>query len=254
MGNRKLLWFIPMITSMVLGAAVGIFFFWALFFWYSGSIVKMLCAHGTCEGSSTETVKILEKRDALQALPLGKIVLLAPKAMKVGDIRQVDANVGIDVPLEALQKALRPGDQSLEGEARLAAKMSAVLVGVAFTIKPLSPEQQTVASGFPTVWSWSVEAREQGEQELEATLYALLPDAPQRVDSYAQKISVSVHSQTWGEWLEAFGKQFDAAKTVVVSLFGLATFAAGWFGLTLNRRRKMPQSRSRARASPGRRL
>jgi hypothetical protein len=111
--------------------------------------------------------------------------------------------------------------------------MSAELVGVGFTIKPLSPEQQKIASGFPTVWRWSVEAKDHGEQELEATLYALFEGAnstPQRVDSYTQKITVSVRALTLGEWLEAFGKQFDVLKTIVVALFGAATIAAGWIG------------------------
>jgi hypothetical protein len=173
---------------------------------------------------------------------MGKIVLRAPMNMKVGDIRQVDANVGIDVPLETLQGNLRPGDQKVVGLARLSAEMAAVLVGAGFKIKPLSPEQQTIAVGFPTVWSWSVEASEQGEQVLEATLYALLPEGAhtplQRVDSYIQKISVDVRERTWGEWFEAFGKQFDTAKSVVVALFGLATVAAGWFGISLSRRKR----------------
>jgi hypothetical protein len=180
---------------------------------------------------SNDVVAILQKGRTLQGLPFGKIVLVAPAEMKVGDVRQVDANVGIDVPMETLRKALHPADQEFEGVARLSAKMSAQLIGSGFSIKALTPEQQTIASGFPTVWSWSIEAKDHGEQLLEATLYALLPDA-QRLGSYTQKIDVSVRPQTWSDWFEAFGKQYTTAEAIVVSLFGLGTFAAGWFGIS----------------------
>jgi hypothetical protein len=119
--------------------------------------------------------------------------------------------------------------------------MAAVLVGTGFKIKPLTPKQQTIAAGFPTVWSWSVEASEQGEQVLEATLYALLPEGAntplQRVDSYVQKITVDVRERTLGEWFEALGHQFEVAKSIIIALFGLATVAASWFGFSFARRK-----------------
>jgi hypothetical protein len=181
----------------------------------------------------------------LNGLPVGQVVLFAPATMTAGETRQVDANVGINVPMEKLQKTLRSGDQKLDGVSHLSAKMAAILGGPGFEIRLLSPEEQLVAAGFPTSWSWSVKAQEHGEQELTVTLYALLDRveskggiARQRVDSYSQKINVDVRAQTWGEWFEAFGKQFDTAKTIVVSLFGLTTVVVGWLGYLATRRKK----------------
>jgi hypothetical protein len=69
-----------------------------------------------------------------------------------------------------------------------------------------------VAEGFPTVWEWEIEAKIEGAQELQATLYALVPDsasttARQWVDSYTQQIKVSVRPQTWTEWLNSGGEE-----------------------------------------------
>jgi hypothetical protein len=183
-----------------------------------------------------------QRGDALRALPVGRIVLLAPAKMKVGDARQVEANVGLDVPEDVLKRNLRSGDQKLESIARVSTEMAATLTGAGFKITPVSPEQQTLAVGFATVWTWTVEAKEQGEQFLEATLYALVPEGTntprQRVDSYTQKISVDVRERTWGEWFEAFGRQFDEAKSIVIALFGLGTVITGWLGISFAFRAK----------------
>jgi hypothetical protein len=77
--------------------------------------------------------------------------------------------------------------------------MIATLSGPGFKIDAITPETQTIAEGFPTVWSWNVEAKESGDQELQAVLYALVPDGTttsrQRVNSFTQKITVSVREK-----------------------------------------------------------
>jgi hypothetical protein len=155
-----------------------------------------------------------------------------------------DANVGLLVPVETLQQHLREGDQKLEGTAQVSAQMSAVLTGAGFRITPLSPEKQQLALGYPTVWSWTIEAIEAGKEQLQAQLYVIVPTAQidrQFVRSLSREVVVTVRDQTWTEWFEAVGKEFDTAKTIVVSLFGVATLAAGWFGFSLTRRRKNVQ-------------
>ena len=129
-----------------------------------------------------------ERGNAIEALPKGKIVLNAPSAMTVGQKREVQANVGIDVPVETLKKHLGAQDQQIVGALSVSSEMIAALSGPDFTIESITPEQQSIARGFPTVWSWNVTANEDGEQELEATLYALVSNTRQRVDSYSQKI------------------------------------------------------------------
>jgi hypothetical protein len=189
--------------------------------------------------------------EALKALPEGSIVLQAPTAMKVGDKRKVEARVGLDVPSGTLKLRSNSQDQTFEASLPLSADMVAVLSGSGFTIEAITHQQQSVAAGFPTVWEWNVQAKEDGEQELEATLYALLPDGNstvrQRIGSYAQKIIVTVRAQTWGEWLETFGHEIETANTALVTLAGAATAALGWFGIFFHRRRhkrdaKPPQS------------
>jgi hypothetical protein len=193
--------------------------------------------HPAVGGLADELALMQKKGEVLRSLPVGKIFLKAPAKMRVGETRRVEATVGIDLPETVLQKSVRPGDQKAEGVARLSSQMAATLVGETFKITSLSPEQQDIAAGFPTVWSWNVEATEHGEQLLEATLYAMLPNR-QRVDSYVQNIRVEVRPATWGEWFDAFGREFDVAKSIVVALFGLATLVAGWFGISFAFRAK----------------
>jgi hypothetical protein len=159
---------------------------------------------------SRERARIEENRRALEQLPKGKIVLTGPSAMKVSETRTVHANVGVNVPIDTLRKYVRPGNQTAEGALAVSSKMIAVLNGSGFKISGRTPEEQSVAEGYPTVWSWDVEAKETGDQELEATLYALIggdTSSRQRIDSYTHKISVSVTPQTWGEWLKSLRDQ-----------------------------------------------
>ena len=65
--------------------------------------------------------------------------------------------------------------------------LSAGLAGVAmfggpgFTIEATTPEQQNIAEGHQTIWSWNVTAKQAGEQELEATLYVIQNLVPPEV-------------------------------------------------------------------------
>jgi len=193
--------------------------------------------------------------DAIQALPKGNIVLHAPDAMRVAERRNVEAGVGVNVPMEILRKQVDSRDKAVEGTLRVSSEMVATLNGPGFKIEAVTPEQQAIAEGFPTVWSWNVEAQQEGEQELEATLYALVPDGATssrlRVESYVQKITVSVRAQTWGEWLESLGHEVDAVKAIVVTMVGAATVVFGWFGISFARGKgKVATKSTRRRKSP----
>jgi hypothetical protein len=192
-------------------------------------------AHDTGQASD-QMAAIRSLGQFISALPKGDIVLDAPSEMKVGDKRQVDANVGIHVPIDVLQKKPRASSQQIKGQAQVSSKMSATLSGAGFKIDAINitPENQEIAEGFPTVWSWNVEAQTSGEQELEAVLYALSDDektSRQRVKSFTQTISVSVREKTLDEWLKSVGEEVDAAKGIAVAVGGAATVAIGWFGI-----------------------
>jgi len=191
---------------------------------------------------SKDLEKIVENRRRIEQLPKGNIVLDGPDRMKVSETRAVHANVGVNVPMETLRKGLRPGNQAVEGSLAVSSEMIAVLNGPGFKITATTPEQQSVAEGFPTVWSWNVEANSAGDKELEATLYALVAtgDTPsrQRIDSYTHKISVSVMEQTWGDWVKSFRDEIDAIKGIVVTLSGVVTGLVGWLVLYSDQRKK----------------
>ena len=179
----------------------------------------------------------------LQQLPKGKIYLSAPVEMKVSEKRLVAARVGINVPDDVLRGDNRAGDQSTEGALRISHQMIATLTGPGFAITPTTPEKQAVAEGFPTVWEWTIEANVEGAQDLEATLYALVPDsasstARQRIDSYTQQVKVSVKPQTWSEWLTSAREEIDAVKALLIALASILTLALGWLGISVNRRRR----------------
>lgn len=127
-------------------------------------------------------------------------------------------------------------DKAVERTLHVSSEMEATLNGAGFKIEAVTPARQAIAEGFPTVWSWNVEAQEEGEQQLEATLYASVPDGATssrlRVESYVQKITESVRPQTWGEWLESLSHEIDAAKAIIAALVGAATVAFSWFGIS----------------------
>jgi hypothetical protein len=194
----------------------------------------------------SELRRIQEAGKFLDRLPQGKIVLNAPTTMKVTEVRTVHANVGINVPDEVLRKHSHPGGQSSEAPIRLSREMVATLTGPAFKIVATTPEQQNVADGYPTVWSWNIEATEEGEQYLEATLYALLPSR-ERIDSYRHTVGVIVKQQTWGEWVKAVlnkstQEEFEALRAILItvgSVVGSAmTVLVGWMGWVYSRRRR----------------
>jgi hypothetical protein len=196
--------------------------------------------------SAGERKALAARKQALDKLPKGKIVLDAPTAMKVGETRAVHANVGVNVPLDVLKRYVRPSDQSKEAMLSVSSQMAASLTGSGFKITATTPERQGVAEGVPTVWSWDIEAKDAGDQELEAILYVLLPGTDQqslqRIDSFVHKIGVTVKELTWSEWLKERKEEVDAVKTIAVTLAGAVTAFFGWLGWSYSRRRRNENS------------
>ena len=98
-------------------------------------------------------------------------------------------------------------------------------------------------------------SKKEGTHELEATVYALVPDsasstARQRIDSYTQTIKVSVKAQTWSEWLKSAREEIDAVQAIAIALGGVGTAVLGWLGISASRRsrsrRKSPKPSTRA--------
>jgi hypothetical protein len=193
---------------------------------------------GSVAVSQKKPAAVVARGQQLAALPKGNIVLHAPVTMKVTERRRVDVNVGINAQIEVLKKQIPSSDQTFEGTLRVSASMAATLAGAGFKIEPVTPEEQPIAEGFPTVWSWYIEAKVLGDQELVATLYAIVGTERLRVDSYIQKITVNVIEKSWGEWLQALSHEIDAVKAIAMTVGGVVAAGLGWFGITLSRRKK----------------
>jgi hypothetical protein len=259
--NRRPLW---IGASIALAAAV--LASWVFFSWQAQtnktsipltqvkneppSVITMDSGGVAIGGSVTSATLVMgERKKALEALPKGNIAVHAPTTMKISEKRIVEAEIGLNVP--KLHEG-RMGGQTVEGTLRISPEMVAILTGAGFEIKGITPEQQPIAEGFPTAWSWYVEAKESGEQDLEATLYALVGDKAERmrIASYTHKISVSVREQTWREWLEGFSKEMGAFQAIFVALGAITTPILAWFGISLSRRRKRAASTTVSSRSP----
>jgi hypothetical protein len=116
--------------------------------------------------TNSELTQMQALRKRLEQLPQVKIYLDAPIAMKVSDRRSVDARVGVSVPDDILKGHTRVGDQTAEATVRVSHEMIATLSGPGFKITRTTPEKQTVAEGFPTVWQWEIEAKQDGVKSL----------------------------------------------------------------------------------------
>lgn len=193
------------------------------------------------QGTTDAAQKMAALRNAIEALPKGNIVLDAPSKMAVADEREVKASVGINVPITKLRQQSGPSDQQVEGALSLSPEMVATLSGPGFTIEQVTPEKQSIAEGYPTIWAWNVTAKQEGEQKLEATLYVLVDNGSEtsriRVESYNQTISVSVRPQTWSERLDSISHELGTVKTIVLTIGAIVTAVLGWFGI---RSRKHP--------------
>ena len=62
---------------------------------------------------------LAEFGEQLRKLPEGHVILVAPKAMKVSDKREVEARVGYGVPIEVLEKGLSADDRKELGVLRV---------------------------------------------------------------------------------------------------------------------------------------
>lgn len=184
------------------------------------------------KASDNQLGRIRARAQEIRQLPTGTIILDAPKLMRMSEARSVEARVGVNVPPEILRQHTTDDIQRVESFLRTSSEMVAVLYGPGFKISPTTPEQQTVAEGFPTVWNWNVEPLQSGDQELTATLYAIVPDGDtlsrQRLESYTRVISVNVKEQTWPEWLKTVSEGMGAVSGIITAGASMGGLALGW--------------------------
>jgi hypothetical protein len=123
-------------------------------------------------GGGDTAAEIARSGEILARLRSAPAVLDAPKAMTVGQTRPVELRVGVGVPAGALTLPSEPGNQQIPGQTRVSSNMMATLDGAGFAIRASTPAQLPISEGNVTFWRWDVEAREAGQHDLKATLYA----------------------------------------------------------------------------------
>jgi len=88
---------------------------------------------------------------------------------------------------------------------------------------------------------------------LEVTLFAFVSvgdtSTRQRVDSYVQKITVSVREQTWPEWFDSLRHGVDTVKAIVLALSAAAAGLLSWFGISRRKRKRAAKSTSKRKSS-----
>jgi hypothetical protein len=198
---------------------------------------------------AAERMALLKK--LLDDLPKGNIVVGAPDRMTVGERRTVQARLGIDVPIAKLHEGLEAETQRLDGQLKISSEMEARLDAPGFAVTPTSSARQAIAAGYPTVWSWDIEAKSDGEQALEATLYAFIDtgsgEVEERIESFQRTIDVMVRAQTWTEWLKSVADEVGSIQTVVSAMFAACAAVLAWLGLSAQRKRKRTGARVKAR-------
>ena len=91
------------------------------------TIIAAAPAAATPPPPPPEPDRMVALHDAIQALPKGNIVLHAPDAMRVAERRNVEAGVGVNVPMEILRKQVDSRDKAVEGTLRVSSEMVATL-------------------------------------------------------------------------------------------------------------------------------
>lgn len=187
-----------------------------------------LFINGLTLKATSDSQQIEDSGKKLRHLPDGRIILIAKSEMKIGDVAMAEVRVGVGVPDNQMRAELPLSTQLTEGALKVSSQMLAKLTGAGFKIEPQSPEQQSVAKGFPTVWTWTIEAQHEGRQELTATLYALDPGKkqPQWLGSAQKQITVLVRPQSFMEWL---GSLSMAVKLIAGIVTGIAAIVGVWF-------------------------
>lgn len=160
--------------------------------------------------------------------------------MIVGEPKDVEAILGIDVPTSELESSVRKHvGQSIEiVELKVADVMAAQLSGHAFDIDPQGRIEQPISRKEPKRWTWTVTPRSVGPKELSLTFYAHVvincKERPRRLEPVLKKpIQVNV---TWPQWTSAnlqYIGNLSALKEFWMMLVGAVSSI--WGGLILIR-------------------
>jgi hypothetical protein len=182
----------------------------------------------------------LEDVDAvLQKLDWGQMAFDVPEKLRLEQTALIHLLISPTQTAEELTNAIR--EQTSEpvkiesARIQISGMMEAKLVGSAFEIRPITPEEpQMVSRTAPTEWKWEIRPRQAGRQSLHLTLNAIIrfdeKERPRVVRTFDRVIQVDVAvAQSATPW------RLPVAATVAV-LVALGV-GAMWYRLLQNRKR-----------------
>lgn len=146
---------------------------------------------GTSEGESVFSPQSAGETAMLAQLRRLPIAHEAPDEARFGAAFPV--TLAIDATgAETATGALSGRGNIVEGEARLGTQARARLIGAAFEIEALSPEDQAISPLTANTWRWSVTPKESGQHDLVLEIFALEGGQVLPVRTYRDTITVEV--------------------------------------------------------------
>ena len=134
--------------------------------------------------SQTETAEV----ETLRRVPIAHET---PTEASFG--QPFDVTLAIDATgAESAIGALRGRSEAVEGTAQVGLDVRAALIGTAFDIEALSPEDQAISTLTANTWRWKVTPIANGEHDLVLEIYALRGDRALPVRTFQDQVTVKV--------------------------------------------------------------
>lgn len=138
---------------------------------------------GTASSPTTAT-----EVDALRSVPIAHET---PTEASFG--QPFDVTLAIDATgAESAAGALPGHNEIVEGVAQVGLDVRAALIGSAFEIEAMSPEDQAISSLTANTWRWKVTPIANGEHDLVLEIYALRGDRALPVRTFRDQVTVKV--------------------------------------------------------------
>lgn len=127
----------------------------------------------------------------VESLKKGNIAFNAPEKLPLDQTAIIELRLSPSASVEQLKNRIREGGKK-EGEpVRITDRMEAQLAGQGFTIKSITPDEQSVKSAEDTVWQWEIKPTDTGQQRLHLAINAVFA-----VDSKDRRVLIRVFDAT----------------------------------------------------------
>jgi hypothetical protein len=170
----------------------------------------------------------------------GKLEYIVPSSMRVGETRIVQARISRSID-ESLTKDLAESDIIIKKKIEVADHMTVRLSGAAFSITPITPEEQVLTGSGFTQWQWDVIPERGGKQTLifTVTLVFLESNRPSYLTREVDREEIEIEVNYSYQAKQFVGNNWQWLWTVVA--IPLGTFLIS----RISRVRKRKQDSSR---------